>query len=265
VDDGSGDRSLEKLLEIKRERQDVKVIKLARNFGSIQACKAGLPQVTGDCFLFMAADLQDPPDLIVKLADKWLAGAKYVVAMRESRRDPLLTKLYAWIYYRLIRTFVVADYPARGFDVALMDRSILPFLQRAGKNVNVRLFAFWLGFRPATISYERPARQHGKSRWTLAKKIKLFLDSLLGFSALPIRIISLIGLLVALVSFGFGVTVVVSALMGDATVRGFPALATLISFLLGLIIMMLGVIGEYLWRIADETNQRPEAVIDEIF
>lgn len=265
VDDGSGDASLKTLLDFKQRRPATKVLKHTRNFGAGQAVKSGLQYVTGDCFLFLAADNQDPPDLIVQTVDRWLAGKQYVVATRESRKDPFLSKFFASIYYKLLSLLVVKDYPKGGFDLALMDKSMLPYMRNAGKNINLNLFGYWLGYEPELISYERRSRSHGKSRWTAAKKIKLFLDSLLGFSVAPIRMISLIGLFVAVVSLGYGTTVLVAALLGDAEVRGFAALATLISFLLGLIIVMLGVIGEYLWRIADETNRRPDSVIDKVF
>ena len=264
VDDGSGDASLETLLDYRQRRPATRVLKHTRNFGSFQAVKSGLSYVTGDCFLFLAADCQDPPELIVQTVDRWLAGKKYVVAARQSRNDPFLSKCFAAVYYKLLSVFVVKNYPRGGFDLALMDKAILPHMLNAGKNVNLNLFGYWLGYEPELIFYERKVRSHGKSRWTTTKKIKLFLDSMLGFSVAPIRMISLIGLVVAVVSLGYGSTVLVTALLGDTQVPGFAALATLISFLLGLIIVMLGVIGEYLWRIADESNRRPDSVIDEV-
>jgi len=265
IDDGSGDASLKTLLDFKQRRPATRVLKHTRNFGSGPAIQSGLQYVTGACFLFLAADCRDPPTLIVRTVDRWLAGSKYVVAARESRKDPLFSRFFAGIYYRLLSLFVVKNYPRGGFDLALMDKSILAHMRNSGKNVNLNLFGYWLGYEPEVISYERQSRSHGKSRWTITKKIKLLLDSLLGFSVAPIRVISLVGLIVAVASLGYGVTVLVAALLGDTAVRGFAALATLISFLLGLIIVMLGVIGEYLWRIADETNRRPDSVIDEVF
>jgi len=265
VDDGSGDVSLKTLLDYKARRPQTKVLKHTRNFGAGQAIKSGLRHVTGDCFLFLAADSQDPPDLIVQTVDRWLDGKKYVVATRESRQDPLISKFFSWIYYKLVAMFVISDYPRGGFDVALMDKSLLPHMLKAGKNINLNLFGYWLGYKPELIPYKRLRRSHGKSRWTPTKRVKLFMDSLLGFSVVPMRVISMIGLIVAVLSLGFGVSVVVSALLGDKAVPGFAALATIISFLLGLIVVMLGVIGEYLWRIADETNQRPDSVVDEVF
>jgi glycosyltransferase involved in cell wall biosynthesis len=264
VDDGSGDNSLEELLKIKQSRAQTKIIKLARNFGAIHATKTGLQFVTGDCFLVLAADLQDPPDLILEMLPWWEQGCKFVICMRKSRRDPLVTKLFSALYYWLLRWFVVSDYPKGGYDLGLMDRAMLPYLQQSSKNINTPLFAYWLGFKPHVIHYERRERTHGRSRWSFAKKFKFFLDSFLGFSVVPIRMISLIGIIVSFLSFCYAFLILFNTLTGRAAVPGFATIVALISFLLGLVIVMLGIIGEYLWRIFDETNKRPDAVIDEI-
>ena len=265
VDDGSGDGSLRELLKIKKRRESTKIIKLTRNFGAVHASKTGLQFVTGDCFLTLAADLQDPPELIPSMIDKWLNGAKFITCQRTHRADPPSSRLFAWIFYKLVRFFVIEDYPSRGYDLALMDRALLPHLQNSSKNINPPLLAYWLGFQPEVILYERQKRAHGKSRWTFSKRVKLFLDSLLGLSVLPIRLISLIGFFVSLASFGYGTWISINALRGKTVVLGFATIVTVLSFLLGLIIIMLGVIGEYIWRIFDEINKRPESVIDEIY
>jgi dolichol-phosphate mannosyltransferase len=266
VDDGSGDSSLQELLKIKQQRESTKIIKLTRNFGGIHALKTSLQFLTGDCFMVLASDLQDPPELIPKMAQLWQKGAKYVLCAREDRMDPIWAKLFAKIYYWLLRLFVVQDYPSGGFDLALMDRAFLPYLKNSARNINPYLFAYWLGFKPEIIHYKRRERSHGHSRWSFSKKVKLFLDSLLGFSIVPIRAISAIGILVSLVSFGYGIFIVINALLGRTEdVRGFATIVALISFLLGLMIVMLGVIGEYIWRIFDEINERPDSVIDEIY
>lgn len=265
VDDGSGDRSLQILLGLRERRPGTKVIKLARNFGAIHSSKVGLNFVTGDCFTWLAADLQDPPHLVVEMVDHWLAGAKYVLAARSARHDPAMSKVYASIYYWLVRLFVIRDYPRGGFDIMLLDGTLMPYIRDSSKNVNPALLAHWLGIRPVTLAYERPERLHGKSRWTFAKKLTYFIDSILGFSVLPIRMISLIGILVSLVSFAYGGYILIYAILGVRDVPGFPTLVALISFLLGLIIVMLGIIGEYVWRIFDEVTRRPEVVIDEIY
>jgi polyisoprenyl-phosphate glycosyltransferase len=221
--------------------------------------------VSGDCFVGLAADLQDPPELIPEMVDKWLGGAKFIICKRMARSDPPGSKLFAFIFYKLVRFFVVEDYPPRGYDLSLMDRALLPYLQNSSKNINPPLFTYWLGFEPEVILYERQKRPFGKSRWTFWKRVALFLDSLLGFSVAPIRLISLIGFVVSLASFAYGFWIVISALRGKTVVLGFATIVTILSFLLGLIIVMLGVIGEYIWRIFDEINKRPESVIDEIY
>ncbi|MBF0495322.1 MAG: glycosyltransferase family 2 protein [Deltaproteobacteria bacterium] len=265
VDDGSGDGSLKELIKIKKQREETKIIKLVRNFGSMMAIKTGLGFITGDCFTIMAADLQDPPELILEMVDRWLQGAKYVICERETRDDPLSTKIFAYIYYKLLSLIVTKDYPKNGYDVALMDQDILPYLKDSGKNINISLLAFWLGFKPEVLYYHRRKREHGKSRWTFYKKLNFLLNSLLGFSVAPIRVASLMGLGVAGISFTYGLIVFLSAIIGEREVPGFAAVACLLSFLFGVVIMMLGIIGEYLWRIFDEVNKRPDSVIDEIY
>lgn len=264
VDDGSGDNSFAELIKIKQRRPATKIIKLTRNFGAIHATKTGFRFVTGDCFMNLAADLQDPPDLILQVVEPWLAGSKFVLAVRSHRKDPLLSRCFAWVYYVLLRLFVVTDYPRGGFDLALMDKALLPYLNSSSKNINTPLFAYWLGFRPTTIEYARRKREHGKSRWNFWKRLKLFIDAILGFSIVPIRMISFVGMVVSLLSFAYGFIILFNTLLGNGTVAGFATIVALLSFLLGLVIVMLGIIGEYLWRIFDETNKRPEAVIDEI-
>ncbi len=265
VDDGSGDNSLAELLKIKKQDQAVKVIKLTRNFGSIHAIKTGFQHVNGDCFMLLAADLQDPPELILEMAEAWVNGEKFVICERTDRDDPPLSKLFSAIFYKVVIFAVDKSYPKGGFDLALMDKCMLPYMQKSGKNVYTMLYAYWLGFKPFLIKYKREKRQHGESKWTFRKKLKVFIDILLGFSYAPIRIISSIGLLVSALSFTYGLIVVINALIGNTVVPGFATITALITFLLGLIIIMLGVIGEYLWRILDETQSRPESVIDEIY
>jgi len=265
VDDGSKDGSLQELLKIKKADDSVKVVKLTRNFGSVHAVKTGFQFVTGDCFMYLAADLQDPPTTIISMVSEWLKGRKFIICERLNRDDPLTTKFFASIYYKIIRKFIVHGYPEGGFDLALMDKSMLPYMQRHGKSFYTPLYAYWLGFKPVVLTYERAKREHGSSMWTFGEKVNAFLDVFLGFSRAPIRLISFIGLLVSILSFGYGIVVLVDTLLGNAEVPGFATIATLLTFLMGLIILMLGMIGEYLWRIFDEVTDRPESIIDEIY
>jgi dolichol-phosphate mannosyltransferase len=265
VDDGSKDQSLSLLLEFKATRPETKVVKLTRNFGAVHCSKTGFKFVTGDAFVVLAADMQDPPELVIEMVDKWVAGSKFVICERISRNDPLISKICSKIYYALLRTFVMSNYPKGGYDIALMDKVFLSYLLNSSKSVFTPLLTYWLGYKPDVIHYHRPAREHGKSGWTFAKKITAFLDVMLGFSITPIRAISGIGVIVACCSFLYGGVVSTHALFHQMPIRGFATVVALITFLLGLIIIMLGIIGEYLWRIFDETNKRPETVIEEIW
>ncbi len=265
VDDGSGDHSFDALKKIKEQRPETTIIKLSRNFGAVNASKTGLKFVTGDCFMLLAADLQDPPSMIVEMALSWQAGNPYIIAIRKERQDPFFTRLYAGVYYWLLRNLVVPNYPHGGFDMFMLDKKALPYLRDSAKDINPSLLSYWLGFTPVVIEYARRKRLYGRSRWTFTKKVKFLLDSLLGFSVLPLRLISLFGIIVSLISFSYGGLVVLGALMGYQQVEGFPTLVALITFILGLIIIMLGIIGEYLWRIFAQLNHRPEAIIDEIY
>jgi polyisoprenyl-phosphate glycosyltransferase len=265
VNDGSGDNSLDALLDIKRRRPATKVISLSRNFGSQAASKTGFRFVTGDVFGVLAADLQDPPEQILRMADQWIAGHKFVISARASRGDPWLTRFFAGIYYRLVRALVVSDYPAGGFDLMLMDKTMLHDMIKSTKHTNVPMYAFWLGFDPVVLYYARRERRHGRSRFSLRKKLKFFVDTFSGFSATPIRILSLFGITVAFLSFLYGVNIVANAMLGNIDIRGFATLVVLISFFSGLILFMLGVLGEYLWRVFAAVNDMPEAVIDRTF
>lgn len=264
VDDGSKDDSFSELKKIKLQRPETTIVKLTRNFGSVSTSKTGLKFATGDCFIWIAADLQDPPELIIDMIKHWLDGEKYIIAIRKERDDPFLSKVFSAIYYWILKRFIIPDYPYGGFDLALMDKQLLSYIRDSSKNINTPLLSYWLGFQPVILEYHRRKRIHGKSQWSFAKRIKFFVDSLYGFSAFPLRLITMIGFIVSALSFLYGGSVVVNTLIGVSPSPGFPTIVALITFLLGLIIIMLGIIGEYIWRIFDQLNQRPEAVIDEV-
>ena len=266
VDDGSGDESLNELLKIKQQRPDTRVVKLTRNFGEGHALKAGMRYVTGDCTAWLSADLQEPPDLVIKMTDQWLAGSKFVIATRESRRDPPLTALFAGIYHWLVRKMISKDYPKGGFVLMLMDAALVPYIRDSGKNLSLVLLAYSLGYKPAIVPYDRRRRQHGESRFTFTKKLTSFIDAILGNSVLPIRVVSLVGFVTSLLSTAYASFIVIEAILGlRPGVPGFPTLVAFVTFLLGLVIIILGIIGEYLWRIFDEVVRRPEAVVDEVY
>jgi glycosyltransferase involved in cell wall biosynthesis len=266
VDDGSKDRTVPLLLEAQKKDTRIKVIKLSKNFGSISAINAGLHYVSGDCVGLIAADLQDPPELFVEMLARWRDGKKVVMATRSDREEPLSQKIISNSYYYLMDKFAIKGYPKGGFDFVLMDRQVAnEIIQISEKNTNIMSLIFWLGHEQEFIPYVRKKREHGKSMWTFSKKIKLFIDSFVSFSYFPIRFMSIFGAIMAVASFIYGVFVIVNTLMGGPIVVGWASLVALMSFFFGLIMIMLGIIGEYLWRILDETRNRPAFIVDEVY
>jgi glycosyltransferase involved in cell wall biosynthesis len=263
VDDGSGDDSCAHLMEFRRGRSGTKVIKLSRNFGAPAAVKTGMRFVTGDCFMFFAADLQEPLDQVLLMAEQWSGGHKLVLSARLSRADPLTTRAFAAIYRTLVRLTVRRDYPSGGAGLVLMDKVMLAPMLDSAKNINPNVYAFWLGFNPKILEYDRAARPSGRSRWTFQKKFQYMIDTLTGFSVVPIRLMSAIGLITAICSFAYALRIVIASLSGEIEVSGFAAIVTVNAFLGGCTLFMLGIIGEYLWRIFDQVSGRPEAVVAE--
>jgi len=266
VDDGSKDRSLELLLEARDRDSRIKVIKLSRNFGSMSAIQAGLGYTTGDCVGIIAADLQDPPEMFREMLDHWKVGKKIVLGTRADREESFSQKLFSNTYYYMLKKLALKDYPKGGFDFLLIDQQVVQeVLHIQEKNTNIMSLIFWLGHDQVQIPYVRQERKLGKSRWTLSKKIKLFVDSFVSFSYAPIRFMSLIGFFTALLSILYGAFVVISTIFGIIELQGWTTIIALITFLLGVIMVMLGIIGEYLWRILDESRERPSYVIDQTF
>lgn len=264
VDDGSSDNSYTEMQLLQQRDQRVKLIKLSRNFGQHQAILAGLENSNGDCVTVISADLQDPPVLIYEMYKKWQEGNKVVIAVRETRSDNLSQKIFSSIYHRLIRQYALKEMPIGGFDCFLADRQVIQILVQIDEK-NTSLFAqiLWLGFKRAQINYKRESRKIGKSGWTFSKKIKLFLDSFLAFSYLPIRLISCIGIIDCLLSFMFIIYLVIHKIIaGTGGVIGWSSLMVAIMFSSGVQMLTLGVIGEYLWRNFDATRKRPNFIVE---
>lgn len=267
VDDGSGDRSLEMLLAERAKRPDtIRVVKLTRNFGSMAAIQAGLEAASGDAVAVIAADLQDPPELLADMARHWENGVKAVFAVRARREESYLKGALANAYYALIRKFALKNYPPGGFDFMLVDRQVVEALKIVReKNTNVMALVFWLGYPSVTIPYVRQAREAGKSRWTLTKKVKLFVDSFVAFSYVPIRALSTAGLFFFAAAIVYAGVVLWRYWTVGVEVRGWTALMIVVVGAAGLQMLMLGVLGEYLWRTLDETRRRPAYVVDEVY
>jgi polyisoprenyl-phosphate glycosyltransferase len=263
VVDGSPDRSYEILRrELPLRGFRSKLILLSRNFGSFAAVRTGLMHGAGDRFVVMAADLQEPPELVLRMDSLLRQGdVDVVVGVREARSDPLMSRLPAAIFWGLYRRYVVRDIPQGGVDVFGCNgffRATLLELQESHSSLIAQIF--WLGFRRQTVSYVRHERKHGKSAWTLSKKVNYLMDSVFAFTDLPIRLLIRIGGLGAGIAAVFGVAVVLAKLAGAINVPGYAMTAILIVFFSALNLMSLGIVGSYAWRAYENTKARPLAV-----
>lgn len=267
IDDGSGDDSLRILLEYQSKFSEfIKVVKLTRNFGSMSAVQAGFSVSDGDCVGVIAADLQDPPFLFTEMVKHWEMGNKAIFAVRQDREESIVQKIISNGYYALIRRFAIRDYPSGGFDFFLIDRQVLDAVNHIHeKNTNLMTLIFWLGYKPVIIPYVRSKRLKGRSRWTMQKKIKLFIDTFVAFTFIPIRALTVAGLLVALGSFLYGAILLIYWFFLGVDVKGYVPTILLLTLTSGIQMTMLGVLGEYLWRTLDEVRGRPSYVIDQIY
>jgi len=265
VDDGSADESCHVLAELVAAEPRATLVKLSRNFGSSAAILAGMEQAAGDAVAAIAADLQDPPELIGEMLSRWQQGRKVVLAARETRDDPWLTSLLADAFYALFRRFAVPTMPGRGFDFFLVDRQVRDLLVGIQEN-NAYLMGLilWLGFSPDVIPYHRRPREKrfGRSTWTFAKKLKYFIDAFVGFSSAPLRAASATGAVCCTLGFLYAVVIVVRRLGYGADIQGWASLMVVLLFVSGVQMLMLGVLGEYLCRNLAETRRRPRFVRD---
>lgn len=264
VDDGSGDNSWAICKEIASINKKVHIIKLSRNFGSHAACYAGLAKATGDCATIKTADCQEPSSLILEMFEKWKQNYAVVLGTRAGREEGLSQRLFASVYYRMVRKFVSEKMPLEGFDCYLIDRKVIDALKHLDeRNSAITLQILWLGFSTTTVPYTRVARQKGVSRWTLSKKIKLVLDSFVTFSYKPVRFVEYLGITFSVVAFIWSICLVVLRMLGFIYVEGWTTLIVIILFSSGAIMLSLGILGEYIWRALDVAQNRPVYFVDE--
>ena len=266
VNDGSTDDSWEELLKVYRaDQQRVTLINLLRNFGQVPALLAGIANASGDCVVAMSADLQDPPSVVLEMAEEWERGHKLVVATRESRRDGFLNKLTSKMFYRLMRKFALPNMPLGGYDFFLIDRSIVELLLKMDeRNRFLQGQILWLGHRPKLIMYERRKRELGKSQWSMSRKVKYFIDGFVAYSFFPIRLVSVAGIAVFFVGLILSAIIAVQTILFGTKAVGWSSLMVALLTLNGLQMMMIGVMGEYLWRNFDETRKRPLYLIEHV-
>ncbi|MEO6326418.1 MAG: glycosyltransferase family 2 protein [Thermoanaerobaculia bacterium] len=264
VVDGSPDRSLECLRRVLPDAAfRSRLLVLSRNFGSFSAIRAGLAAGRGEHFAVMAADLQEPPELIVAFFDALQGGlCDVAVGRRDSRSDPLFDRLFSRAFWGLYRAFVQRDVPRGGVDVfgcTLRFRDQL--LALSERNSTLVGLIFWLGFRRLEIPYSRRPRKHGESGWSFRRKVRYLLDSCFAFSDLPIRLLSFFGFSGITLSLIFGAVVLIARIDGRIQVPGYTATVLTVMFFGGLNSLGIGILGEYLWRTFENTKGRPDHVV----
>ena len=265
VDDGSRDKTLDELKKIQKMDGRIKIIKLSRNFGEFRAIVAGMSQATGEAIAVMSADLQDPPYLITDQIKFWESGERVVIAARNKRDEPWIKNFFANTYYKIVRKLVIADYPKQGFDFFLIDRQVVDILvNMQEKNSSIYVQLIWTGFKPKVIEYTRQAREKGQSMWSYKKRIDLFIDTFIVFSHTPIRWISVLGFLMSISGFISAIFFIYDKLVHGSDVAGWTSLMVVVLVLAGVQMIMLGIIGEYMWRNLDESRKRPLYIIDEV-
>jgi len=265
VDDGSKDRSLQEILSLREQDSRVKVITFTKNFGQMAAMLAGFKDATGDAIINISADLQDPVELIPQMVEKWQDGSEIVICYRTDRSDTLFAKLFSRLAYGVLR-MSLPQIPPGGFDFVLMDRKVMDEFNAI--DVRHRFFQgdlLWTGYRTSSIPYVRLKRTIGKSQYNFGKKLKNFLDAVLDASYLPIRFISLVGLITSALGVLYSASIVFSWLRGETPFTGWAPIMIAILLVGGLIMVMLGVIGEYVWRINEEVRKRPNYVVRDKF
>lgn len=263
IDDGSTDNSWTVMERLCERDDSITALRLSKNFGSHAAILCGLEHCTGDCAVVKAADLQEPSELILRMVSKWKSGDNVVLAVRSEREEEKSKTAFANMYYWLTRKMALPNMPKKGFDVYLVDRKVIDVLSSLD-NTNSALTGqiLWSGFKTGIVEYTRKAREIGTSKWTLAKKLRLVSDTLFGFSTAPIKAVELVGAIAFFGALIWAIVVFVCRLSGAIDVDGWTSLFIFSLFSFGIIMVTLGILGEYLWRVYDSSRGRPSYIVE---
>lgn len=260
VNDGSKDDSLKILKALADVDRDVKIVDLSRNFGHQMAIKAGLNFVTGNAAVIMDADLQDPPELIGKLVEQWRNGYQVVYAIRRSRKESIILRLLYASFYRMLKLMSKINMPLDAGDFCLLDKKIVKILvSLPEKNLFIRGLRSWIGYNQTGVEYDRQERFKGKSKYGFFKLLKLALDGILSFSNIPLRISTIFGFAIS----AFTAMLIIKLFINRLPVPGTTLIAVLVLFMGGVQLITIGILGEYIGRIYEESKSRPSFIIRE--
>lgn len=266
VNDGSIDASVVQLKNQKHIYYTCKLVSFSKNFGSHAALRAGIQQATGDYITFIYADLQDPIELITKMYDTITQSKCDIVwATRKSTENGLAERIFSSFYSVLMKKYVSTLYPTKGFDIVFFSKKVAGILNyHIEANSSIFLQILTLGFQQVVINYNKLPRQVGKSKWTLRKKIKLFIDSFVAFSFAPIRFVTFMGITFFILGILWSSYIIIRKLLIGDLDSGWPTLISVLLLGFGITNISLGIIAEYLWRTLDVSRKRPVFIIDEI-
>lgn len=265
VNDGSRDNSSQRLSEMKHEKYRAKVISFSRNFGSHAALRAGIAHASGEYICFNYADLQDPLELILQMKALMDDGNDIIWAHRESTKTSWGEKMFSKSYAYLMKKFAFKNFPEKGFDIVMFNKKVAAEVNKnVEANSSIFLQILGMGFRQASISYKKRERKTGVSKWTMSKKIKLFIDSFVAFSYAPIRFVTIVGIAFFFVGSLWTIYIIVRKLFFHDLAAGWPALMSILMIGFGITNISLGIIAEYLWRTLDASRKRQVFIIDDI-
>jgi dolichol-phosphate mannosyltransferase len=265
VNDGSQDRSSEVLRAIPPGDGQVKIVEFSRNFGHQAAITAGIDCARGDAVVVMDSDLQDPPEILSQMVERWRQGVEVVYAVRKRRQESWFKRACYYLFYRLLRILSTMDIPPDAGDFCLMDRCVADQLRRLSEHGRfVRGLRAWVGFRQEPLEYERSARFAGESKYTGRRLFRLALDGIFSFSYAPLRLATFIGLIVSLAAFVEGGRIIYLKLFVGQFIHGLAALSVFVLFLGGIELLFLGLVGEYVGRVYEEVKGRPTYIVKEV-
>lgn len=262
VDDGSHDDSFQLLRSLHERDDHVKVLSLSRNFGHQVAISAGIDHASGDAVIVMDGDLQDPPDILSEFIQKWEHGYEVVYAIRTKRKENFLKRAAYTVFYRILNKVSYLDIPLDSGDFCIMDRRVVDVIRGLPeRNRFVRGLRTWAGFHQTGLSYERDRRFAGRPKYTFGKLLKLAYDGIFSFSTTPLRIAIYTGIVAAFVAFAGAAVVIYEKLVNDIPIAGWASTMVTLFFLGGIILVTLGIVGEYIGRIHEEVKHRPLYVL----
>ena len=266
VDDGSGDNTWQTLLDFHAQYPEkVKLIRFLRNFGAMSSSFAGLEHATGDCVSVLAADLQDPPEVIAEMYQYWLQGMPLIIASRKSRNDNFFGDMLSNTFHYLMRKFALSNTPKGGFDLSFFDRKVLDNLKTLDqRDVSWPHLLLWMGYPYVNIPTVRRKREIGTSKWTFSKKVKLFVDNFVSFSFFPIRMISITGIILGLCAIIYAIVIIISKLTGNIDQSGWSSTMVVLLLVSSFQMVAIGILGEYLWRTLQGVRRRPNYIVEEI-